>query len=76
MSTPPEKSMAQALARRQVLVLNSAEAQRVECVSGSLWITQDGDCKDIVLEAGQYHETPCGGRMLAYAFEDAVLRVN
>ena len=27
--------------------------RRVECVSGVLWVTQDGDRRDIVLEAGE-----------------------
>ncbi|MGZ5206163.1 MAG: DUF2917 domain-containing protein [Caldimonas sp.] len=27
--------------------------RRVECLSGVLWITQDGDLRDIVLEPGE-----------------------
>jgi hypothetical protein len=29
--------------------------QTVHCLEGSLWITLDGDCRDVVMEAGAKH---------------------
>lgn len=43
----------------------------VECVQGVLWITHDGDPKDIVLTAGQAHRAQRPSRMLVSALEDA-----
>ena len=43
----------------------------VECVQGVLWITHDGDPKDIVLTAGQAYRAQRPSRMLVSALEDA-----
>ena len=53
------------LAKGTVRHLPARVGRSVECLSGSLWITQDGDRRDIVLAAGE-----------AFAFDrrtDAVL---
>ena len=44
------------LAKRDLIRLSDA-AHTVTCHAGSLWITQDGDSRDIVLEAGQCFTT-------------------
>jgi hypothetical protein len=33
--------------------IGSPLGRRIECLSGSLWVTQDGDRRDIVLAPGQ-----------------------
>jgi len=40
------------LRRGGVARLQRARGQRVECVSGTLWITQDGDRRDVILAPG------------------------
>ena len=40
------------LRKGQIHRLRSAAGRRVECLNGVIWITQDGDRRDIVLEAG------------------------
>ena len=45
----------------------------VECVQGVLWITHDGDPKDIVLTAGQVYRAQRPSCMLVSALEDAEL---
>lgn len=39
----------------------------VTCVEGTLWITRDGDRKDIVLAAGESFENTRPGRVLVQA---------
>jgi hypothetical protein len=41
------------LRAREVLDIRDGQGLAVRCVSGALWITQDGDSDDIVLKAGQ-----------------------
>ncbi len=49
-----------------------AEAgRRVECLSGSIWITQDGDLRDIVLGAGEAFDFDRRGDALLSAFADS-----
>jgi hypothetical protein len=48
----------------QMLRLRNSLGLVVRVVSGSLWITQDGDTRDIVLEAGQSFEPDRNGVVL------------
>src|SRR5580704_6765830 len=41
------------LRAREVLDIRDGQGLAVRCLSGALWITQDGDTDDIVLKAGQ-----------------------
>ena len=41
------------LRAREVLDIRNGQGLAVRCLSGSLWITQDGDSDDVVLTAGQ-----------------------
>jgi hypothetical protein len=45
--------------------------QRVECISGSLWITQDGDSRDIVLAPGDSFSFDRSGDALISALDDS-----
>ena len=40
---------------------------RIECLSGTLWITQDGDPRDTVLGTGESFTADRDGRLLASA---------
>lgn len=42
------------LASRELVALPGGESLAVHCTSGTLWVTQYGDPKDVVLEAGQW----------------------
>lgn len=60
------------LAHRAILRIDGG-TRRVECHTGSVWITQDRDVRDIVLEPGE-HFTPVPGRhAIAYALDNATL---
>jgi hypothetical protein len=45
----------------------------VECLSGRVWITHEGDPRDLILTAGQRAQTRGRGRWVAEAFEPALL---
>ena len=44
---------------------------RIECLSGSLWITQDGDSRDIVLAPGDSFSLDRAGDALISALDDS-----
>ena len=44
---------------------------KVECLSGSLWITQDGDSRDIVLAPGDSFAFDRAGDALISALDDS-----
>jgi hypothetical protein len=47
------------------------KGRRVELLSGSLWITQDGDLRDVVLAAGEAFDFDRRGDALLSAFADS-----
>ena len=51
--------------------LASRRGERIECLSGTLWVTQDGDPRDVVLEAGESFEFDRSGRSIVSAFADS-----
>jgi hypothetical protein len=46
-------------------------AHRIECLSGALWITQDGDSRDIVLAPGDSFSFDRVGDALISALDDS-----
>ena len=64
----------QLLEQGQIAAIAQPGLKKIICEVGSLWLTQDGRGKDIVLEAGQ--EFQCGyhdrnARLLVYALSNA-----
>ena len=47
--------------------------QRVECVAGAVWITRDGDIKDVVICAGEAWVSECDGAANFSGLESAVV---
>jgi hypothetical protein len=58
------------LAKHQHLRLADAEGWTVSVLSGELWITQDGDVRDIVVGRGQDHVLDRNGLALLSALGD------
>lgn len=48
----------------------------VECVQGCLWLTHDGDCRDLVLHPGQRYLADRGTRLLVSALEPSLMRLH
>ena len=63
----PAESTFVLLAPRQLHSVPDAAGVRIDCRSGSVWITLDNDPTDYVLEAGESFETDVHARALVYA---------
>ena len=64
------------LAYHKLLELDDAEGELIEAIEGILWITQDADPRDVILEPGQSFTVDRPGLTLVSALSDARLRVS
>jgi hypothetical protein len=62
---------ARPLPKGRIRRVPAARGCRVECLSGSLWITQDGDYRDVVLAPGESFEFDRPGDALVSALADS-----
>ena len=62
---------ARSLGKGRVRHLAAHAGRSVECLSGSLWITQDGDLRDIVLGPGEAFAFDRRTDALLSAFDDS-----
>jgi hypothetical protein len=62
---------ARALVKGRIRRVHCAFGKRVECLSGSLWITQDGDRRDVLLADGEAFEFDRPGDALVSALADS-----
>jgi hypothetical protein len=59
------------LQRRQTFRLHARRGERIECQSGELWITQDGDPRDVILGPRQCFTLDRAGTAVVSALKDA-----
>jgi len=59
------------LGKGKVRHLHARSGRRVEVLSGAIWITQDGDLRDIVLASGEAFDFERAGDALLSAFDDS-----
>jgi len=59
------------LDKGKVRHLHAENGRRVEVLSGSIWITQDGDLRDIVHQDGEAFDFDRAGDALLSAFADS-----
>jgi len=71
-----ETTQFKALQKDRVLAQKSRTPQRVRCHVGTLWVTQDGDPRDVILEAGQQFVTDRTGELLISALVPSLLTVE
>jgi hypothetical protein len=64
-----------ALAAGSVHRIENARGERVSCVQGSAWITQESDERDLILAAGQSVVLDRPGLAVVYAFKETVFTV-
>jgi hypothetical protein len=54
---------------RQLFEVTDATGVRILCTAGTLWLTLDGDPRDVILRPGDSFEAETPRRVLLYAFE-------
>jgi Protein of unknown function (DUF2917) len=59
------------LGKKQLLTVTGGKGQPVVCRKGSIWITQDGDVRDVVLREGESFTLDRAGPAIVQSFEPA-----
>jgi hypothetical protein len=59
------------LAKGRLQRIDDGAGTLVSCLSGTLWLTQEGDLRDIVLEAGDEARIERGGASYLSALDNA-----
>lgn len=63
------------LPARAVHCIEDGKGLEVTAVSGTVWITQAGDMRDVILARGQSFVLDRNGRAVLYALKDAAIVV-
>ena len=63
------------LKRKQVLKVRGGSGHAIVCHSGSVWVTQAGDRRDIVLDAGESFALERNGLAVVQAFEQSAISI-
>jgi hypothetical protein len=64
------------LAKRELVVIEDAGEHLLRCETGELWLTFDGDRRDVILTAGKSWAVTRRGPVVISAFEPSVLAVT
>lgn len=64
------------LARGELLNLDGARGARIVSRCGTVWITQDGDLRDIVLQPGEAFELDRATPAIVQAFEPSTVCIE
>lgn len=65
-----------AVPRQSTVALDAPEGRRITCVLGCVWITHDGEPRDIVLEPGQSYRSDSGARVLVYGLQRSSIALS
>jgi len=61
------------LGKKQLLAVTGGKGQPIVCRKGSIWITQDGDSRDVVLREGESFTLDRPGPAIVQSFEPAAV---
>ena len=64
------------LKRNQVVIVRGGIGRSIVCDSGTVWVTQDGDVRDIILRAGESFTIDRNGPALVQAFESGSISIT
>lgn len=63
------------LACNEMHVVTRFQGGSIACTQGCVWLTHDGDCRDVVLESGQQHVADRDSRLVIYAIATSGIRL-
>lgn len=66
----------QTIDKGATLVVAQPLGATVTCSNGSLWITHDGDLRDVVISTGESHTGDRASRMLVFGLETSSVQVT
>ena len=64
------------LAKDGFLTLSEVDGVEIGCETGSLWITQDSDLRDVVLAAGERFMPDRAAKVLVHALQPSMVRAR
>lgn len=64
------------LKAQQFLRIDESQHARIRCEDGTVWITQDGDPRDVVLGAGQQFTVDRPGQVVVFSLSGATLELH
>ena len=70
------KSAELRLKNANLLTLDDSLDVSIDCLEGSLWITQDGDPRDVIVPAGRSFRIDRTSRVMVFATSDASLQIT
>ncbi len=65
----------QEIARDGILEISQGAGMTLECLAGSVWVTLDGDLRDVILDAGHAFTVASEQRILIQALDCARVRL-
>jgi ferric-dicitrate binding protein FerR (iron transport regulator) len=68
---PPTLGRATTLAKGTLQSIADARGTSVQCLQGAIWLTQQGEARDLVLEAGDQVMIERNGTSIVFALADA-----
>lgn len=76
LATPDLNRQTLAMKKDTLLSIPRPLGYRIDCLRGTLWITQDGYPQDHILAAGEHHVTDRHPRLIVQALETGVVRIS
>ncbi len=74
--SPPASAAPRGLCKGQLLAVAGRRGVRIESRGGAVWVTQDGNPDDVVLDAGQAHVLQTDAPVLIQALDAAWVAVH
>lgn len=74
-STPHIDAQSISLNHQETHAVMDFEGGSIECIEGCVWLTHDGDCRDVLLEAGHFHVADRDSRLVIYALASSAIRL-
>ena len=60
----------------QSICMDDAAGRALSCLAGSVWITHDGDPKDVIVESGESYHVAHPERMIVFALCNRAVRMR